>query len=331
MPYGTALPTLSPGKSWVLTSTGQPAGRHCRPAFLNSPRSSFFLVSTLITGCPASRWARACSLRYRNCVTVRMLFTLQGLAVALQAEAVCPQQISDGVGGHRMTLGAQFASEGPGRFCGPPQRRHRITALVRLDQGQQRRTQPEIPLSRCLTTPTGADGPDPAAAHQHPAHQHPATRPLPEPPQPAPPPGSRHIPDSTLQHPSTADAAAHPDTARSPGTSPQASPGSPPRCSQHSNEPDCRKLRVISRRALSTKGRTYVNGWGATGLVDRPLGRGGSSACRRVGSAAGSAIGRRHVRCRIRRAGASRGRRHAGQVGPRVPSVPPTPPGGRGR
>jgi hypothetical protein len=37
------------------------------------------------------------------------------------------------------------------------------------------------------------------------------------------------------------------------------------------------------------------------------------------------------VRCRIRRAGACWDRRPAGRVGPRVPSVPPTPPGGRGR
>ena len=37
------------------------------------------------------------------------------------------------------------------------------------------------------------------------------------------------------------------------------------------------------------------------------------------------------IRCRIRRVRASRDRRHAGLVGPRVPSAPPTPPGGRGR
>ena len=37
------------------------------------------------------------------------------------------------------------------------------------------------------------------------------------------------------------------------------------------------------------------------------------------------------VRCRIRRAGAWRGRRPAGRAGRRGPSAPPTPPGGRGR
>ena len=57
-----ALPALSPGKSCVRTAAGWPFGRHSRPAFANSPISSFFLVSTLITGSPLSWWARACSL-----------------------------------------------------------------------------------------------------------------------------------------------------------------------------------------------------------------------------------------------------------------------------
>ncbi|MDN3360095.1 MMPL family transporter [Actinomadura sp. DC4] len=42
-------------------------------------------------------------------------------------------------------------------------------------------------------------------------------------------------------------------------------------------------------------------------------------------------MGRGSVRSRTRRAGASRGRRRSGLAGPRVPSVPPTPPDGRGR
>ena len=44
-----ALPRLCPGKSCVRVAAGWPLGRHSRPAFLNSPTSSFFLVSTLIT------------------------------------------------------------------------------------------------------------------------------------------------------------------------------------------------------------------------------------------------------------------------------------------
>src|SRR5947209_1747943 len=54
-----ALPALSPGKSWVRTAAGWPLGRHSRPALANSPTSSFFLVSTLITGSPLSWWGRA--------------------------------------------------------------------------------------------------------------------------------------------------------------------------------------------------------------------------------------------------------------------------------
>ena len=41
-----ALPSPGWGKSWVLTFTGSPFGRHSRPPFLYAPTSSFFLVST---------------------------------------------------------------------------------------------------------------------------------------------------------------------------------------------------------------------------------------------------------------------------------------------
>ena len=49
-------------KSCVRTGTGLPLGRYSFPPLAKSPTSSFFLVSTLITGSPASWWARACSL-----------------------------------------------------------------------------------------------------------------------------------------------------------------------------------------------------------------------------------------------------------------------------
>ena len=41
-------------KSCTRTSSGEPFGRHSRPAFLKSPTSSFFLVSTEIAGSPAA-------------------------------------------------------------------------------------------------------------------------------------------------------------------------------------------------------------------------------------------------------------------------------------
>ena len=42
-------------ESCTRTRSGSPLGRHSRPAFLKSPTSSFFLVSTQITGCPVDR------------------------------------------------------------------------------------------------------------------------------------------------------------------------------------------------------------------------------------------------------------------------------------
>jgi len=58
-PVRTALPTLIDGKSWICTRIGCPFGCQVRPAFLKSPTSSFFLVSTEMTGWPRSRNARA--------------------------------------------------------------------------------------------------------------------------------------------------------------------------------------------------------------------------------------------------------------------------------
>ena len=37
-------------RPWTPTFSGSPFGRHSRPSFLNSPTSSFFFVSTEITG-----------------------------------------------------------------------------------------------------------------------------------------------------------------------------------------------------------------------------------------------------------------------------------------
>lgn len=55
------------GKSWASTISGccpQP-----RPRFLKFPINSFFLVSTLITGCPAAWWAARCVWMERNWVS----------------------------------------------------------------------------------------------------------------------------------------------------------------------------------------------------------------------------------------------------------------------
>ena len=65
-PYRIACPPCSPGKEWSRTFTGAPSGRHSRPACAYSPTSSFFLASTLITGCPAARCSLAWAAIYRN-------------------------------------------------------------------------------------------------------------------------------------------------------------------------------------------------------------------------------------------------------------------------
>ena len=46
----------------MRTSAGLPLGRHSRPPLAYFPTSSFFLVSTLITGSPGLLMTRACSL-----------------------------------------------------------------------------------------------------------------------------------------------------------------------------------------------------------------------------------------------------------------------------
>jgi len=60
------LPLAKLGKSYVLTLGALPAGYHSRPGVLNSPMSSFFLVSMLIAGCPAAIAALTVSLICRN-------------------------------------------------------------------------------------------------------------------------------------------------------------------------------------------------------------------------------------------------------------------------
>ena len=92
-------------------------------------------------------------------VPVRVPLALDGLGVALQAEPLLPQQVTDGVGADPVTLAGQFCRQLAGRLHRPPQRRHRITPLIRLDQGQQRRAQPRVQVGRPLASPAGPAGP----------------------------------------------------------------------------------------------------------------------------------------------------------------------------
>jgi hypothetical protein len=78
---------------------------------------------------------------------------LDGLGVALQTEPFFPQQVTDSVGADPVPPGGQLRRQLAGRLRRPPQRRHRITPLLRLDQGQQRRAQPRIQIGRPLASP----------------------------------------------------------------------------------------------------------------------------------------------------------------------------------
>ena len=97
-------------------------------------------------------------------VPVRVLLALDGLGVALQAEPLAP------AAGHRRCPrrpGAPGGSAPPPALRvdlrRPPQRRHRITPLIRLHQRQQRRAQPRIQIGGPLAARRPAGGPGPAA------------------------------------------------------------------------------------------------------------------------------------------------------------------------
>ena len=65
-PYGTALPRSLSAKSCTFTLRGVPAGSHSAPPLAKLPTSSFFFVSTEMTGSAADWNAGTCALMYRN-------------------------------------------------------------------------------------------------------------------------------------------------------------------------------------------------------------------------------------------------------------------------
>ncbi len=83
-------------------------------------------------------------------VPVRVPPALDGLGVALQAEPLGPQQVTHGVGADPVTLAGELGRQVAGRLGCPPQRRHRITPLLRFHQGQQRRAQTRIQIGGLL-------------------------------------------------------------------------------------------------------------------------------------------------------------------------------------
>jgi hypothetical protein len=70
-------------------------------------------------------------------IPVGVLGALEGLDVGLQAEPFPPQQSAHRRGGDRVALPGELVGQVPQRLGRPPQRRFRVTALVRLDQRQQ--------------------------------------------------------------------------------------------------------------------------------------------------------------------------------------------------
>ncbi|MDQ1013320.1 hypothetical protein QFZ82_007805 [Streptomyces sp. V4I23] len=86
---------------------------------------------------------------------VRVLPALDGLGVALQAEALLAQHVGEGVGGYPLALAGEIGGQVARGLRRPPQRRHRITPHIRFDHSQQRRTQSRVQIDRPLAAPAG--------------------------------------------------------------------------------------------------------------------------------------------------------------------------------
>jgi hypothetical protein len=102
-------------------------------------------------------------------IPVGVLGALEGLDVGLEAEPFPPQQSAHRRGGDPMALPGELLGQVPQRLGRPPQRRFRVTALVRLDQRQQGRDQVGVLPGSRLASPTwpadaaGREGSSPAS------------------------------------------------------------------------------------------------------------------------------------------------------------------------
>jgi hypothetical protein len=97
-------------------------------------------------------------------VPVGMLFAFQGLGRALETEPACLQQPAHRGCRHRMSLPGQLGGQVPQRLRRPAQRRHRVPALIRLDQRHQRGDQ--MGVDTLGSTPTAAQPPDTPRGHR---------------------------------------------------------------------------------------------------------------------------------------------------------------------
>ena len=137
----TACKSLS-AKSCTFTASGSPCGRHSRPLFLKHPTSSFFLVSTEITGSPAARNAETCRAIASNWPSRSGCALPSRVGIALKAVAKRGQQRPDAPIADRIAKLAQGAREVPVLFetqrngrSGSP----RSTGSTRLQGRQQTR------------------------------------------------------------------------------------------------------------------------------------------------------------------------------------------------
>ena len=152
---GSPCPVRGRGSRGRSTWLGRPSGRHSRPPFLNSPTSSFFLVSTLITGSPAARCSRGLLVDVTELrVPVRVLAPSRVLALAcrlnpsscsspptVSAETLCP-------------LPGQLGRQVAGRHRRPAQRRLRIAPPGGSTSASSAVQQPRIGLGP-LAAPAG--------------------------------------------------------------------------------------------------------------------------------------------------------------------------------
>ena len=131
-------------KSCMRTSSGSPVGRSSLPPLRNGPTSSFFFVSTLITGSPreSCSWTALVDVAELG-VAVGVARALERLAVGLQAVAHLLEQLGHGLVADRVAQAAELVGEvadAPGR---PAQRGLGVAPGAGLDErlevGAQRR------------------------------------------------------------------------------------------------------------------------------------------------------------------------------------------------
>src|SRR6266545_4891231 len=220
MPSGTALWAPCSGKSWAPTPTGCPARCHSCPAAAYSPSTSFFLVSTLITGCPAAVNSLTRPLLYRNCASRSGCRApggprgpLQGEPLGLGAARPRYRRPPGALGGSARRPASGWTS--PSSATGTPG-----------PHADPARPAPAGPGPGPDRARAAACGPHPPPAPGRPAHRptraHRAPPSTPPPAQHARPGAHPHTPTPGQPLPTPGVAAAHPDGAAARRTPPRA-------------------------------------------------------------------------------------------------------------